>query len=160
GHYRCLPDSAKTVGVITGRLFDDIGGNAWDVQTGRHTVIEQVGVLQHSLVVKGISLGQGPANALGGSTLHLAFDLIWVNTQAHVLKRRVLEDSDGASVTVDLHVGHMHRRVWRNRHRAKGLAIAAIAHYGVLATYRAMRDVGLHHTAISRALHPEAFALV
>jgi len=60
------PNSANTVGVITGRLFDNIGGNAWNVQASRHTVIEQVGVLQHPLVVKGIPLGQCPANALSG----------------------------------------------------------------------------------------------
>src|SRR5712691_1099722 len=155
-----LPNSANTVGVVTRRLFDDIGANAWDVQAGRHTVIEQVGVLQHPLVVKGIPLGQSPANALSGPALHLAFDLIWIDTQTHVLKRRVLENGDGAGVTINLNIGNMHRCVRRNRHRAKGLAIAAIAHDGVLATYRALRDVGQPHGAIGRTLYPEAFALV
>src|SRR5215471_18113075 len=110
-----LPDRANPVRMVTRWLFDDIGGNTWDVQARRHTVIEQVGVLQHSLIVKGIPLGQGPANTLGGPPLHLSFDLIRVDAQAHVLKRRVLENGDGASVTIDLNIGHMHRCVWRNR---------------------------------------------
>src|SRR5262245_57079836 len=59
-----LPDRTNTVRVITRRLFDDIGGNRGDVQARGHTVIEQVSVLQHPLIVKGIPLGQCPANTL------------------------------------------------------------------------------------------------
>src|SRR5215831_17234671 len=78
-HDGYLPDRTNTVGVITRWLFDDIGGNTWNVQARRHTVIEQVGVLQHPLIVKGIPLRQRPANTLGGPPLHLAFDLIRVD---------------------------------------------------------------------------------
>src|SRR5262249_14247600 len=53
-----LPDCTNTVGVVTRWLFDDIGGNAWDIQAGRHTVIEQVGILPHPLISKCLSLRQ------------------------------------------------------------------------------------------------------
>src|SRR5262249_1182851 len=133
-----LPDRADTVGMVIRRLFDDIGRNAWDVQAGGHTVIEQVGILQYALIVKGVSLGQSPAKALGGPALHLPFDLVRIDTKTHVLKRRVPENGDGASVAVHLNIGHMHRGVRRNRHRVKRLAVAAVAHHGVLTSYGAL----------------------
>src|SRR6266545_2722152 len=142
-----LAHRADTVGVIIRRYFNNVGSDARDVHTGWDAVIEQISILEYTLAVKGISLGEGPTNALSSPALHLAFDLVGVDTQAHVLKRRVSENCDGAGVAVNLNIGHMHRRVRGNRHRAKRLAMTTIAQHGLLATYCTLRDGSQRHGA-------------
>src|SRR5438270_14034189 len=86
-----------------------------------------MGILQDSLVVEAAYLGQSPANSLCRPALHLPFNLVRIDAQADVLKRRIAQDCDLAGVAVDLHIGHMHRRIRRDSYTTKRFAGAAMA---------------------------------
>src|SRR3954452_15961711 len=119
-----------------------------------------MGILQDSLVVEATYLGQSPANSLCRPALHLPFNMVRIDAQADVLKRRIAQDCDLAGVAVDLHIGHMHLRIRRDSYTTKRFAGAAIGHDGGLATHGALGDSSQGDGPLWRALDPEALALV
>ena len=61
-----------------------------------------------------------PANSLGYSTFHLAFDIGWIDGRARILQRRVAEDVDLARFEVyfdirDVQCKGVAGSIWLNR---------------------------------------------
>src|SRR5262249_24572250 len=75
------------------------------IEARRHPVIEEAGVGHLTFVVVEVLLVQRPAYALDAATLHLTFDIAWMNRGAHILYGRVMEDRDLAGFRIDFDIG-------------------------------------------------------
>src|SRR5690349_24673401 len=107
--------------------FDDKRLDHGEVQAGRHAIVEQPGVPQNAVLVVKVFLAQGPADALGYRSLHLAFDVTRMKGTADILDDRASENTDLSGFGVDFDV-HAHGGEGVS-HRADGTGIERRAAY-------------------------------
>src|SRR5262245_8076809 len=89
------------------RNFNDDRVNHGNVETSRHSIVEEARVPHLVLGIEKVFLVERPANALHRSSLHLSLDVARMHRLACVLYSSVSEDGRLTRVGVDLDIRYM-----------------------------------------------------
>ena len=89
--------------------LDDHGIDHRKVQSSWHTVVKERWVHHLARVIEEILFIECPAYTLNRPTLHLSFDIAWVNRFARILDCRKASDISFAGLSVDGYVCKMNR---------------------------------------------------
>ena len=76
----------------------------WNVQGGRHPVVEEAGIQHRALIVVAVFLVQSPADALYGASLDLSLDVAGMHWRSHVQEGGETQYVDLAGLRVYLDV--------------------------------------------------------
>ena len=84
--------------------FDDDGFDVRQVGRHRDAVVQEAGVRKTAVIVVDVFLVEGPADTLGDTALHLAFDIARMDRLAGVLRHDEAQHRDLAGVGIDLDI--------------------------------------------------------
>jgi len=84
--------------------FNYVGFDEWEVETSRNPIVEEARITHATLLIVEVFLVQSPSEALGGSALHLPFDITRMKRLADVLRYASSQDLNFARFRVDLDV--------------------------------------------------------
>ena len=90
--------------------FHNHGIDKRQVRGDRDAVVEKTGVLQSAHIVVEVLLIERPANALGCTSLHLAFDIGWVNGLTGILNNGISGNGGTARFFVDFGIADVYTK--------------------------------------------------
>src|SRR5262249_1754002 len=101
---RSLADPSHAQRMSRVGNLHDRGLDQWQVEGGRHPVIEQSGVTQYALVIVKVFFVEAPADSLRGAALHLPFNVARVDRLADVLCDGAPQDLNLAGIRIDFDI--------------------------------------------------------
>src|SRR6516162_2263143 len=84
-HNRNLAHAPDSQWMIWMGYFNYVGFDEWEVETSRNPIVEEARITHATLLIVEVFLVQSPSEALGGSALHLPFDITRMKRLADVL---------------------------------------------------------------------------
>ena len=89
------------------RNLNQHGFDHGQVQASRHPIVQKTRVLQSAIITVNVFFVERPADALGHTTLHLAFNIARMNGRTDILNRRIAKNIDLAGLLINRDIHHM-----------------------------------------------------